>query len=364
MLSHEQKRIEQGACLRILVVTSVRNEGPYLLEWIAHHRAAGVTDFLIYSNDCDDGTDTMLDVLDRAGVIAHVPHQRMGNKSIQWQALKAAWKHPLRKQADWVLVSDVDEFLNIHARGNNLEGLISTLPDGTDAVAIPWRLFGHNDVFGIEDAPVTEQFTRAITPDTNYPVSASLFKTLFRTKGPFRQLGVHRPKQKPEERAGLPHFVDGSGKPLPDLFARSQQRMSLYTFSTGRALVEMNHYSVRSAAAFLVKRDRGLPNRARKPVDLSYWVERNFNMVEDQSISAMRAGTEEALSELMAVRRLSELHTEAVTWHRNKFAALVHEDDAHQLLTQILTAGGSTVLPQHLQRKLVRWYQENHKNIS
>ena len=49
--------------MRILAVLTVRNEAAFLLEWLAHHRAVGVTDFLVFSNDCQDGTDAMLDRL-------------------------------------------------------------------------------------------------------------------------------------------------------------------------------------------------------------------------------------------------------------------------------------------------------------
>ncbi|MFN4129742.1 MAG: glycosyltransferase family 2 protein, partial [Paracoccaceae bacterium] len=48
---------------RTAIVTTMKNEGPFILEWIAYHRAIGVDDFLIYTNDCTDGTDTMLDLL-------------------------------------------------------------------------------------------------------------------------------------------------------------------------------------------------------------------------------------------------------------------------------------------------------------
>jgi len=32
----------------------MRNEGAHALEWIAHHRAAGVDGFVIYADACDD----------------------------------------------------------------------------------------------------------------------------------------------------------------------------------------------------------------------------------------------------------------------------------------------------------------------
>jgi hypothetical protein len=48
---------------RTAIVTTMKNEGPFILEWLAYHRAIGVEDFLIYTNDCSDGTDTMLELL-------------------------------------------------------------------------------------------------------------------------------------------------------------------------------------------------------------------------------------------------------------------------------------------------------------
>lgn len=348
--------------MRILSVTSVRNEGLYLLEWIAHHKAAGVSDFLIYSNDCDDGTNRMLDLLAQAGIITHVPQMREKGKSIQWQALRAAWKHPLRKLADWILVSDVDEFVNVKTGDRTLTQLIAGLDSEIDAIALKWRLFGHNDVTQIVDAPVTEQFTRAIPPDTEFPIAASLFKCLFRTKGPFNMLGVHRPRQKNPEKAGLPVFADGSGQRLPDSFASQGKRLSLYDYGARRDLVEMNHYAVRSAAGFLVKRARGLPNRAHKAVDLAYWVERNFNTAEATSIRAMAPATARVLADLMALPGLAECHATAVSWHQAKFTELVRMPDNQVLLTQILTAGSSDILPKKLQQQLIKWYQQAHRS--
>ena len=45
--------------MRYLAITTLRNECAFLLEWLAHHRAVGFTDFLVFSNDWQDGTDAM-----------------------------------------------------------------------------------------------------------------------------------------------------------------------------------------------------------------------------------------------------------------------------------------------------------------
>ena len=58
--------------MRILAVTTLRNEAPFIVEWVAHMRAIGVTDLLVYTNDCDDGTDALLAVLANHGILHHI----------------------------------------------------------------------------------------------------------------------------------------------------------------------------------------------------------------------------------------------------------------------------------------------------
>ena len=109
--------------MKITAILTVRNEGAFLLEWLAHHRAIGFTDFLVFSNDCDDGTDAMLDRLASLGWLAHVPNPGPHPKGPQWQALKAAEAHPLVTGADWLMHIDVDEFVNIRTGDGRLPAL-------------------------------------------------------------------------------------------------------------------------------------------------------------------------------------------------------------------------------------------------
>ena len=347
--------------MRLLAILCLRNEGAFLLEWLAHHRAAGITDFLVFSNDCSDGTDKILKALQMAGIVRHLPQEKQSGQSIQWQALKEAWKHPLRKKADWILVSDVDEFVNIRVGNHRFEDLIGAVSPEADAIVLQWRLFGHNGVVDINDAPVTEQFTRAIPEDENYPIAASLIKTLFKPTGPFNMLGVHRPRQKDIMKARRPIMVDGSGAFLSQDFAMAGNRISMFGMPPARQLADINHYAIKSAMGFLVKRARGLPNR-KKDVGLNYWVERNFNTVEDTSIAAMRPATEEQFNKLLALPGMEAFHTEAVAWHKDRAQELVRDPDTHKLLTQIITAGSSDVVPKNLQKQLISWYHEAQKS--
>ncbi len=58
--------------MSITAVLCVRNEAAFLLDWLAWHRSVGVTDFVVVSNECEDGTDTMLDRLAALGWLTHI----------------------------------------------------------------------------------------------------------------------------------------------------------------------------------------------------------------------------------------------------------------------------------------------------
>ena len=96
--------------MRITAVLTVRNEGAFLLEWLAHHRAAGVSDFVVLSNDCQDGTDAMLDRLAEMGWLTHLrndgPYDKAG---IQFTGLRLADKAVAVRGADWLIALDIDD---------------------------------------------------------------------------------------------------------------------------------------------------------------------------------------------------------------------------------------------------------------
>ena len=48
-------------------VVTVKNEGCFLLECVAHYRAIGFEHVFIYTNDNTDGSKALLDALDRTG---------------------------------------------------------------------------------------------------------------------------------------------------------------------------------------------------------------------------------------------------------------------------------------------------------
>jgi hypothetical protein len=90
----------------------MRNEGPFIVEWLAWYRMLGFTDVVVVTNDCTDRSPDLLDALQEAGWLFHIRRNVPPGLGITRRKLAAARKHAAVLQADWVLVCDVDEFLS------------------------------------------------------------------------------------------------------------------------------------------------------------------------------------------------------------------------------------------------------------
>jgi hypothetical protein len=316
---------------RILAILTVRNEGAFLLEWLAHHKACGFTDFLVFSNACNDGTDLMLDRLAAMGALVHIRNDGPQPQGPQWAALKAADRHPLMQAADWVLFFDIDEFVNIHVGDRTVPALLTALPDAT-AIPLTWRLFGNAGVVEFSDVPVTQSFTRAAPAVLHWPWRAALFKTLFRNDGSYGKLGVHRPRN-PRDLSGQ-CWRDGSGRALPLAFHRG--RIFSDFGQDNYALVQLNHYALGAMESYLVKCDRGRANRDAPAFDMGYWAERNFCDTEDRSVLALSGATAPILAGFRADATLATLHSTSVAWRHARFAALMREEAWRSLFGRLL----------------------------
>lgn len=337
--------------MRALAILTVKNEAAFLVEWLAHHRAVGFTDFLVFSNDCSDGTDAMLDRFAAMGLLTHIRNPGPWPEGPQWAALKQADRHPLKRAADWVLFLDIDEFVNIHAGEGRLSDLFAALPEAT-AIPLTWRFFGNCGVVDYSDRPVTEQFTRAAPSAMRWPWRASLFKTLFRNDGSYGKLGVHRPRAPVAGRLGAQRWFDGSGRPLPPLYHRAK----LFTppGQDCHRLVQLNHYALGAMQSYVLKCDRGRANREASTFDMSYWVERNFCTEEDRTIDRSGAARSAGIAELMADGEIARLHAQAVRWRQERIAALLLEEEFRALFGRLLLTPPSRPLPDPLAERMLR----------
>src|SRR6056297_2494354 len=328
----ERRQVQKGRGRRA-IVTTMKNEGPFILEWLAYHRAIGFDDFLVYTNDCSDGTDTMLSLLEKKGYVQHRenPYRDMQSKP-QHAALKVAEDEAVIRDAAWVICMDVDEFVNVKVGDGSLDALFAAVPDA-NMISMTWRLFGNADLHRFEDRPVTEQFLCCAPEYCRKPHQAWGFKTLFRNMGIFGRLGVHRPKGLKPQLWRRINWVNGSGQRLPREMYRNAWRSTASTY--GYDLVQLNHYAVRSVESFLVKRDRGRVNHVGRDQGLAYWFRMNNNADADDSIQRNLPAMRAELARLMSDPEIAAAHAHSVACHRAKIDELLALPQAARLHAEL-----------------------------
>lgn len=317
---------------RYLALTCFKNEAPFILEWLAYHRAIGFDDFLIYTNDCDDETVPMLDRLSQLGLVTHrdntqKPGQRNGHQA---RAFLKAVKDPMYLQARWCAIIDADEFVNIHVGDGQIRDLTQTA-EGADAISLTWRVFGTAGHITYAPDFVTRQFKRAARHFSPRPAQAWGMKTVFQTRA-FERLGAHRPRIPTGGDWSSIRWVDGNNRVMPSEFHTDNWRHNRETY--GYDLGQVNHYAVRSHHSFLMKQLRGRVFGGRE-MDLTYWTWMNRNEEADTTITRHQRAMKREFNQLMRDDRLAELQASAIATHQSQIAQVLETHDARLSLEKM-----------------------------
>lgn len=301
------------------LVATMRDEGPFLLEWVAYHRHIGFTDLLVCTNDCVDASPDLLDLLQERGLLRHLRCTAPADGKAQFHAYQqvAALLAP-----DWpelLMVLDADEYLDIHVGTGTVAELRAAVPDAT-AFLINWRIFGASGHRAWSPEPVLRRFTRAAPRDHGVNWS---YKTLFTLPDAYRcPLMAHGPGFAHAERLAELRPVDGAGRPLPERYARSDTFLQTEPGQVRWDLAQVNHYNTRSAQDYLAKHHRGggLGND-RWPLDES-WAAFDRNEEEDLTIQRHLPAVERALAELLADPVIAAAYRRCCTLYAEHLATL------------------------------------------
>lgn len=291
------------------VITTMKNEGAFLLEWVAHHKALGFDQILICTNDCSDHTRRMVFRLEAMGLARHHATRAWAATSIQRSALKQAQRYDIVRDAGWIYVCDADEFLVVKFGDGSVQDLIAA-GAGAEVISVPWRIFGPDGRTRYEDRPVTRQFTRGRAQD----LQAAYGKSIFRGDLPLARIGIHLP---------VPHANLGRAVRRQEAGGQAYRPQHHPMFVTADyTYAQINHYALRSAESFLVKRDRGRVNHVGQDMGLDYWQRFDVSQVPCDAIRRYDPAVQGWLDRLMADPDLAFMHAKSVAWHRARAEAL------------------------------------------
>lgn len=223
----------------LAICTMMRDERPYIEEWLAHHKALGVEKFLIYIDQSkgteDDGTfDRLVALAPEYKITVYGVPKYVENRQLRVFQAGVDAMHGL---VEWVAFIDCDEFLRVD---EPLVPWLQALPAWVSGVAATQLVFGSS---GRLTKPTNEGVLSAYRrrATISYPEHA-WFKSIVRPQAVSAWANSH-------EAIG-PRYVTGDGLQLV------HQRTGCSDRIPTRG-VRLHHYMLKSREEWLAKKAKG-----------------------------------------------------------------------------------------------------------
>jgi glycosyltransferase involved in cell wall biosynthesis len=225
------------------ICTMVRNEGPYLAEWIAYYFSVEVKEIRLYDNGSDDETAVVVDRLSRHFPVVRVPwtHMNATHDVVQNAAFTDAVPYFAGK-SDFVAFVDADEFL-VPSSGRSLSKSLEGFSKAVGAIAVNQLMFGSSGELNYRPELVIRRFTRRAQRES---VPHFWVKSIARPEClmPFRN--VHWACLS----AGEYVFADGT------IYEPSASHPGRATRIVKDPPIKLHHYGLKSLAEFRAKKAR------------------------------------------------------------------------------------------------------------
>ena len=296
-----------------VLISCMKDEGPFILEFVAHHLVLGFERIVIASNDCRDGSDRLLDALARHGYIAHVRNILKPGDIPQhagYDRIRAS--HDI-DSAEWLMMLDADEFLHVSVGDHSVQALTALAAPDVDVIALNAMTFG-SQTFGSHP----EQQWRPGRVCALFPLRLMLkdkaniaVKSLTRNPGRFKGIHNHHMVGFRGPDAVRVMRADGSVYDLDREIPIWKQIRNLPLEHVSHDLAHYNHYAVKTRDSFRVRRDRGRGAVAETtPLNLrhddAYFAARAKAAIPDDRIGIYAPAVQARMAEMLAHRAIFE----------------------------------------------------------
>lgn len=143
----------------VSIVAIVKDEEPFLDEWLVYHRMLGVDHFFLYDDDPRFPLQDYLaphkayvTVVPWAGMDQHLPGRMNQVKAYIHAVVKFGARF------EWMGFIDIDEFVVLYQH-DSLKDYLQVFPQA-NAVSLRWHVFGHNGFYDNPPGLVTSSLTR------------------------------------------------------------------------------------------------------------------------------------------------------------------------------------------------------------
>ena len=262
----------------LAVVAIMKNEEPYIKEWVDYHLLAGVDHFFIYDNEETDSQQKILQPYIDSGLVTHIKYP---GKARQYEAYNAAIQN-YRFFCKYIAFIDADEFIVPQSDRKVTEVVDEILENKPNAGGLGVNIYYYGSNFHKEadfSKGVLERFTRRAPTDwtpilpNGLPGGTAHVKT------------VTNPRK--VNFFYNPHFVNY----FEGFQAINENGGVVPTFSNNPPTVKkiaINHYVVKSREEYLSKISRGTADAYHNIYNLEKFKTDDHNEVFDDGILKYR----------------------------------------------------------------------------
>jgi len=257
---------------RLGIAAIMKNERPYIIQWLAHHRALGFTRFFIADNNSDDGSSELLSSLSDLGFIEHIPFPGEPNKAPQLPAYSEIIRRH-RDDVDWLVFLDADEFLVPTDGAHSLVPFFEELAGRPDVgvVAINWAVYGSSGHLKAANDLLGHRFTKRADRD---------WRANHHFKSAVRMSASPRVRATPHLFGTDPEFsaIQTNGAPLENHPENGEGLSAQVVWDRLR----INHFAVKSREEFDTRKaPKGRVDIIDRPREESYFLRHDRNETID-----------------------------------------------------------------------------------
>lgn len=251
----------------ISIAAILKNEQPYILEWLAYHMAIGINDFYIADNISTDGSSELLCQLDKLKIITRIEHPTENNTPPQLSAYNKILS--IVDKEKWVAFIDADEFIHLSNFEEGLDKIKDLLQDESNgAISLNWAVYGSSHSILPDDGLVIERFTKRAVEE--HPVNKH-YKSIVRVRDVIGTgLTPHAFKINAEKKFIMPN-------------GQKQEKVDGISDIVDWTGIRLNHYVIKSRAEFINKKSaRGRATTMKESLgrNITFFKNHDLNNIE------------------------------------------------------------------------------------
>lgn len=230
------------------IVAIMRNEAPYVKEWIDYHRLVGVKRFYIYDNESEDNLKEVLTPYIEQGVVVY---KYFPGEKMQMPAYNECVKD-YKDKTKWLAVIDADEFV-VPTEKNSIPEFLEDF-EQYSGIGINWIMFDSNDHKTKPKGGLIENYTR-VHYDDQFPINRHV-KSIIK---PDKVIGFKHPHNA--------EYIEGEfsvteNKVKIENLDKVHKNASTKFVSVNK--IRINHYYSKSEEEYFVKINRGMADSGNK----------------------------------------------------------------------------------------------------